>query len=149
MPLTIAFKETVLARLDHDPQFAVAMLREGIDALLSGEPEIGREMLRDYINATMGFERLSKNVRIPAKSLMRMFGPEGNPQTKNLFAVIAELQRHAGIELHLAEISPPKKTRTKKRKSPRAPRTGSVRYPESSSAAHGGLREAGRAFKRR
>ncbi len=102
MPLTVAFKETVLARLERDPEFAVAMLREGIDALLNGEPAIGREMLRDYINAKIGFEKLSKSVGIPPKSLMRMFGPKGNPSSNNLLSVIWALKDDAGIELHLA-----------------------------------------------
>jgi hypothetical protein len=32
---------------------------------------------------------------------MRMFGPSGNPQAKNLFAVLAALQKDAGIELQV------------------------------------------------
>ena len=95
----------------------------------------------------MGFEALSKDLGIPNKSLMRMLGPSGNPQASNLLAIIGALQRHAGIELHLAELPPPKKARTKTRKAVRAPRPEEVRYPESSSAAHGALREAGRSFQ--
>jgi len=102
MPLTRSFKETVLEDIKRDPEFAEAMLREGLDALLSGEIEVGKDMLRDYINATLGFERLGKKVGLPPKSLMRMFGPSGNPQAKNLFAVIGALQKNAGIELHVA-----------------------------------------------
>lgn len=102
MPLTVAFKETVLARLKRDPRFAEAMLREGVEALLAGELEVGKDILRDYINATIGFERLGKKLKMSPKSLMRMFSPNGNPQMKNLFAVIATLQHEAGIELHLA-----------------------------------------------
>jgi DNA-binding phage protein len=102
MPLTVAFKQTILTRLKSDPTFAVAMLCEGIDALLNGEPKIGREMLRDYINATIGFEKLGRKVGIPPKSLMRMFGRNGNPSSNNLFAVISALKRDAGIELHVA-----------------------------------------------
>lgn len=102
MPLTRAFKETVLADMKRDPEFAEAMLREGIEALLADEVEVGKDILRDYINATIGFERLGRKVKMSPKSLMRMFGPSGNPQMKNLFAVIATLQREAGIELHFA-----------------------------------------------
>jgi DNA-binding phage protein len=102
MPLTRSFKETVMEDIKRDPEFAEAMLREGIDALLSDEIEVGKDMLRDYINATIGFEKLGKKVGVPPKSLMRMFGPSGNPQAKNLFAVIGALQKNAGIELHVA-----------------------------------------------
>jgi len=33
----------------------------------------------------------------PAKSLIRMFGPRGNPQARNLFAVIYYLQKQARL----------------------------------------------------
>lgn len=101
MPLTRDFKETVLKDMRENPDFREAMLREGIDALLAGELDLGKEVLRDYINATMGFEKLSRKVGVPVKSLMRMFGPSGNPQAKNLFAVLAALQKDAGIELQV------------------------------------------------
>ena len=38
----------------------------------------------------------------PAKSLIRMFGPRGNPQAKNLFSVIGYLQKKAGLHLRVA-----------------------------------------------
>jgi hypothetical protein len=31
-----------------------------------------------------------------------MFGPTGNPQARNLFAVIGQLQKQAGMKLHVA-----------------------------------------------
>jgi DNA-binding phage protein len=102
MALTRSYKETLLARLQRDVDFREASLREAIDVLLAGEVEVAKSLLRDYINATMGFEKLGAKVKIPSKSLMRMFGPRGNPQAKNLFAVIAALQKDAGVELHVA-----------------------------------------------
>jgi DNA-binding phage protein len=101
MPLTRDFKETVLKNMRESKGFREAMLREGIDALMAGELDLGKEILRDYINATLGFEKLGRKVGVPAKSLMRMFGPNGNPQAKNLFAVLAALQKDAGIELQV------------------------------------------------
>lgn len=35
------------------------------------------------------------------KSLIRMFGPRGNPQAKNFFSVLGYLQKQAGLELHV------------------------------------------------
>ncbi len=102
MALTRSFKETIMADMKQNPGFREAKLREGIDALLCGELEVGRDVLRDYINATIGFENLAKKVDISPKSLMRMFGPAGNPQAKNIFSVIEALQRDAGIQLHVA-----------------------------------------------
>ncbi len=101
MPLTLEFKQTVLKDMEADPGFRDAMLREGIDALLAGEMDLGKEILRDYINATIGFEKLGHKVDLPPKSLMRMFGPSGNPQAKNLFAVIAALQKDSGVALQV------------------------------------------------
>jgi len=87
--------------MQENEGFAEAMLQEGISSLLAGELDLGKEILRDYINARIGFEKLSRKVDLPVKSLMRMFGPNGNPQAKNLFAVIAALQKDAGIELQV------------------------------------------------
>ncbi len=144
MPLTRDFKETILEDMRCSPGFRAAMLREGVDALLGGEFEIAKEVLRDYVNATMGFDKLSKQVGIPPKSLMRMLGRSGNPQMNNLFSIIAALQRHAGIELHIAEIPPPKPKRAAKAR--RAP--SRVAYPHAEAAVHGGFRETRRKFKR-
>jgi len=92
----------LFARIKRDVEFRDALLREAVEILLAGDVETGKFVLRDYINATIGFERLSAKVKIPSKSLMRMFGPKGNPQATNLFAVIRALQKDAGVELHIA-----------------------------------------------
>ena len=57
--------------------------------MLSGDVDTGKTILRDYIKATVGFEKLGEATGAPAKSLIRMFGPRGNPQAKNLFSVSA------------------------------------------------------------
>jgi len=101
MALTKAFKETVQARVERDPKFRAALLIEGVQSLVAGDVETGKVILRDYINATGGFEKLGAAAKMPPKSLMRMFGPNGNPTAKNLFAVIAALQKDAGIELRV------------------------------------------------
>jgi DNA-binding phage protein len=102
MAKTKPFKELVQARVKADRKFAEALLREGIDAMLSGDVETGKTILRDYIKATVGFEELAEATGAPPKSLIRMFSPRGNPQAKNLFKVISYLQRRAGLELHVA-----------------------------------------------
>lgn len=101
MPLTTAFKQTVQARAMRDAAFREALLTEGVEALLSGDLDTGKAVLRDYINATVGFERLADATGTPAKSLMRMFGPSGNPNARNLLAVIGQLQKASGINLHV------------------------------------------------
>lgn len=101
MTLTRSFKETITARVERDPAFREALLREAVESLLSGDLDTGKAILRDYINATIGFVTLGEATNTPSKSLMRMFSPKGNPQAKNLFAVIGYLQKQAGIHLEV------------------------------------------------
>jgi DNA-binding phage protein len=102
MALTRSFKETVKARVERDPAFRAALLTEAVEEMLTGDLETGKAVLRDYINATIGFERLSRETGTPAKSLMRMFGPTGNPRASNLFAVIKQLQKVSRVRLGVA-----------------------------------------------
>ncbi|MGC1694621.1 MAG: transcriptional regulator [Pseudolabrys sp.] len=102
MAKTKKFKELVQQHARADKKFAEALLREGIDAMLSGDVDTGKTILRDYIKATIGFEKLGRATATPPKSLIRMFGPRGNPQARNLFSVIGCLQKRAGLRLRLA-----------------------------------------------
>jgi DNA-binding phage protein len=101
MPLTRTFRQTVLRRVQRDPAFARALLRESVQAMLADDLETGKALARDYINATVGFERLAARVQTSPKSLMRMFSAAGNPQARNLFAVLDVLQADAGITLRV------------------------------------------------
>ncbi len=101
MPLTIDFREMVQARIARDPAFREGLLREGVQCLLDGDFDTGKAILRDYINATVGFEKLGQLTGKPSKSLMRMLGPTGNPQARNLFDVLEQLQKAEGVELEL------------------------------------------------
>jgi DNA-binding phage protein len=101
MALTRDFRETIRARVKRDPGFRKALLREGIETFLSGDVETGKIILRDFINATVGFTKLSDATHRSAKSLMRMLGPSGNPQARNLFEIVAYLQRSEGIRFEV------------------------------------------------
>jgi hypothetical protein len=107
--LTKSFKELVRRRVENDPAFADALPREGIDTMLAGDVDTGKAILRDYIKATVGFEKLGAATDTPAKSLIRMFSPRGNPWARNLFGVIGYLQRQAGVEFHVTP-EPPSRT---------------------------------------
>ena len=102
MARTKSFKDLVQNHVKTDKKFAEAFLREGVDAMLGGDLDTGKTILRDYIKATVGFEKLGEATGAPPKSLIRMFGPRGNPQAKNLFSVIGYLQKRAGLSLHVA-----------------------------------------------
>jgi hypothetical protein len=105
MALTRDFKETIRARVKRDPGFRKALLREGIENFLSGDVETGKIILRDFINATVGFTKLSGVTRRSAKSLMRMLGPRGNPQARNLFEIVAYLQQAEGVRFEVRSSS--------------------------------------------
>ena len=101
MALTRDFKETIRTRVKRDPSFRRALLREGIDNFLSGDVETGKIILRDFINATVGFSKLGNATKRSSKSLMRMLGPRGNPQARNLFEIVAYLQRAEGVRFEV------------------------------------------------
>ncbi|MGH6901007.1 MAG: DNA-binding protein [Geminicoccaceae bacterium] len=101
MAVTRDFKETVQARVQRDSAFRQALLQEAVEAMLAGDLGTGKAVLRDYINATIGFEALGRATGTPPKSLMRMLGPRGNPQARNLVAILVHLQRHGGFHLEV------------------------------------------------
>ena len=104
MALTRPFKVTVQERARRDPGFRQALLQEAVQCYFNGEPEIAKSVLRDYINATVGFKQLAEETHRSPKSLMRMFGPGGNPKSNNLFDVFRCLQEHEGVRLEVAVI---------------------------------------------
>ena len=106
MALTRNFRKLVREHIAKDPDFARQLLREGIQAMLGGDLETGRDVLRNYIKATLGFEKLGSELGMQSKSLIRMFGPRGNPQARNLLTVIGHLTKHAGITLHITAEPP-------------------------------------------
>ena len=67
--------------------------------MFTGELDVGKSVLRDYVNATIGFQKLGYLTAKSPTSLMRMLSPQGNPQAKNLFEIIASLQKHEGVRL--------------------------------------------------
>src|SRR5580693_1644418 len=97
MPLTRSFNETVRERAARDPAFRAALFDEAINGLFVGDADTAKAALRAYINATIGFAALAKATGTPPKSLMRMFGPRGNPTAANLLGVIGVLQKKTGV----------------------------------------------------
>lgn len=97
MALTRDFKETIQARARRDPAFRKELLREAVESFISGDVETGKIVLRDYIHATVGFNELAGSTHHSPKSLMRMLGPSGNPQARNLFEIVRYLQRREKV----------------------------------------------------
>jgi DNA-binding phage protein len=107
MPLTRSIRDTVRARAEREPAFGRALFQEAVQALLPGETSDGRAALRAYINATIGFERLGEVLGRSPKSVMRMFGPDGNPTAENLLGVISALQTETGVHLKIRAVTEP------------------------------------------
>jgi DNA-binding phage protein len=105
MPLTRSFRDTMQARAHRDVKFRQALLGEAMQRLLDSHFEEGRSALRSCISATIGFEKLGLALGRSPKSLMRMFGPSGNPNAENLLAVIGLLQDETGVRLHARAIA--------------------------------------------
>jgi DNA-binding phage protein len=82
MVLTVNFRDSVKARIEADPEYRAALFKEAVQTQI-------------------GFAALAKATRIPPKSLMRMFGPNGNPTAANLSEVIRVLQKKTGVHLEV------------------------------------------------
>jgi hypothetical protein len=77
VPLTREFKDTVQARIKRDRKYRKELLREGVACLLAGDLDTGKAILRDYINATIGFEELSRLTKLRRRVLCACSGPTG------------------------------------------------------------------------
>ena len=93
------FHEIVQDRVGRDPAFTGALLEEAVECLLTGEMPTARSLIRDTIKGSMGYAELSGRTGIPERSLVRMFGPSGNPTAENLSSVLKELQGYSRLRL--------------------------------------------------
>ena len=103
MALTKEFNETIKSRLQESVRFRRALLREALSCMIAGDVETGKSVLRKYINGTIGFVKLGADLGRSPKALMRMLSPTGNPQAKNLFELVAHLQKVEGTVLEVVD----------------------------------------------
>lgn len=66
------------------------------------EGDVGKIMLRDYINATISFDGLAKELDKNTKSIKRMLGQNGNPTANNLFSILQVIQEHEGLHFRIS-----------------------------------------------
>ena len=104
MPLTRSFKETIKEQL-ADEDFRWEFLREAVNNMVTGDLETAKSVLREYINGTVGFIALGQALSKSPKSLMRMLSPEGNPHARNLFGMVAHLQKIEGTVLEVSIVA--------------------------------------------
>jgi hypothetical protein len=103
MPLTKSFNETIKSRIQQSAGFRRALLREAVGSMIAGDLETGKSILRKYINGTIGFVKLGDELGRSPKVLMRMLGSTGNPQARNLFEIVAFLQKAEGTVLEVID----------------------------------------------
>jgi hypothetical protein len=106
MPLTRSFRETIEEQL-ASVKFRREFLREAVANMVAGDLETAKAILREYINGTVGFVELGEALSKSPKSLMRMLSPAGNPQARNLFEIVALLQKIDGtiLEVHASRAT--------------------------------------------
>ena len=103
MALTHSFRESVMEEL-RDKQYRRAFLGEIVGDLFAGDLDFAKTMLREYINGTVGFIAAGKALNRSPKSLMRMLSATGNPQARNLFDLIAYLQKADGVAFEVRVV---------------------------------------------
>jgi hypothetical protein len=103
-PLGQTIGEITQARVRRDREFACGLLQEAVQALLADDLPVARNLIRDVIKGTLGYAALSQRTGTPEKSLVRMFGVNGNPTAANLFAILTHLQRESGITFHVEAV---------------------------------------------
>jgi len=101
MARTKSFQDMVHRQANTDKKFAEALRREGNRCDAQRRHGNRQDHPSRLHKATTGFEKLGEATGAPPKSLIRMFGPRGNPQARNLFNVIGYLQKRAGLQLHV------------------------------------------------
>ena len=103
MVLTKSFNDTIKSRIQQSEGFRRARLREAVGCMIAGDVETGKSVLRKYINGTVGFVKLGADLDRSPKVLMRMLSATGNPQAKNLFEIVAYLQKIEGTVLEVVD----------------------------------------------
>jgi hypothetical protein len=101
MAITRSFRETIKEQL-ASLEFRREFLREAVANMVAGDLETAKAVLREYINGSVGFIALGEALAKSPKSLMRMLSQEGNLQARNLFEIVALLQKIDGtvLEVH-------------------------------------------------
>ncbi len=110
-PLTRDFRESVREEL-QSKEFRHAFLGEALHDIIAGDFDLAKLVLREYINGTVGFIAAGKALNRSPKSLMRMLSATGNPLARNLFDLIAYLQKADGIAFDFRGV----KAKTARRK---------------------------------
>ena len=108
-PSRSSFDKLVQGRVGRERAFVEALLEEAVQAMLGGELDVARSLIRDVIKGSIGYAELSRLTGTPEKSLVRMFGPKGNPTAANMVSVLDQLQQYTGVSLQVKSVRVPRR----------------------------------------
>lgn len=97
---TKPFGETVVERVQRDPEYAQAMWQEAVQLFLEGDALTAKLVLCDLVNASVGFEELAQRIQKPSKSVHRMLSTAGNLTMDNLSAIFAAVKPEVNKGAH-------------------------------------------------
>ncbi len=119
MALTRSYKNTIVRRIQDDPEFASALYAEALSSLVEGETATALSILRDLVHARISFKTLAENSGIGEKSLYRIFGPKGNPTLESLSIVLQQIGSELGL-VPTVSVSPAKRRKASKSRTTKA-----------------------------
>ncbi|MCY3673712.1 MAG: transcriptional regulator [Paracoccaceae bacterium] len=102
MALTRDFNDLLRQRAEKDPEFRRGLLDYAIEALVNDDLNTCKASLRTYVKATIGFEKLGRELGKHPKSLRGMLSESRNPLANNLSKIISYLYKREGIEIGLS-----------------------------------------------
>jgi DNA-binding phage protein len=102
MITTRDYKETIIARLKRDREFARLFYAGAVEMLLEGDAAGALSRLRDLVHAQITFKELARQTGLGEKSLHRMLNRNGNPTARNLGAIVKSIAEDLGIKPRVA-----------------------------------------------
>ena len=105
--LTRDFKDLIKQRADRDPEFRRGLVIYAMEAFLDNDVDTCKASLRTYVNATVGFEKLGKEMGRQPISLRGVLSESRNPLANNLVAIICFLKKREGIEIKISASGNP------------------------------------------
>ena len=98
MITTRDYRETVMARIKRDREFARLFYAGAVEMLLEGDTAGALSRLRDLVNAEISFKELARQTGLGEKSLHRMLNRNGNPTARNLGVIVKSIAEDLGIK---------------------------------------------------
>lgn len=91
MALTRDIKHTIKERIRIDSEYRAVYLKEILTCLQTAEVDVGKSMLHEYIEATIGFEKLSVLINGSQKELDRTLSLDHNTNVQELIQITRQI----------------------------------------------------------